>query len=297
MGKLIVKHNEIEVNEGTSSRNLTFKVGDQIELFCTANVGSISTTLIQWRKTTKIGTADIWNEYQPSAIASSDGQAVRENCGYTRTATMIYNMTNADANRQNNLGFECYVRVSDVPYNNYVTPESLNPKFYADVSCDIGYYGDECNSKCGYCFNNVSCMAVNGSCPEGCAAGYFTDLCNQACPEGYYGQSCYLECGYCKENKTCEPQTGHCELCAEGYTGEFCKVCTEGRYGEGCEHSCGHCADRAPCNKTTGICLTGCTSEYFGDRCIEKTSSQASLSGGAVVAIVVGIITLVVIQQ
>lgn len=126
-------HNGETTEAATPSNKATFKIGDQLELKCTANVGSIPSTSIQWRKTTEIGRDDLWNEYQPPQGTYTETDAVSDgNCGYTRTSTIFYSMTLADANRLNNLAFECYVFVSTLPYSNFRTTD--NPRFYADVS-------------------------------------------------------------------------------------------------------------------------------------------------------------------
>lgn len=38
-------------------------------------------------------------------------------------------------------------------------------------------YGVNCVEKCGNCKNNESCDIVNGTCPNGCAAGYNGTVC------------------------------------------------------------------------------------------------------------------------
>lgn len=38
-------------------------------------------------------------------------------------------------------------------------------------------YGVNCVEKCGNCKNNETCDIVNGTCPNGCAAGYNGTVC------------------------------------------------------------------------------------------------------------------------
>lgn len=61
-----------------------------------------------------------WTEIE----ASSEGVATSDsNCGYIRTATFSYMITQEDSLRI--IEFECYVRVNDTPYNGYMTYRSV----------------------------------------------------------------------------------------------------------------------------------------------------------------------------
>jgi hypothetical protein len=111
----------------------TAEVGDQLELACTANIGSLPGTIIQWHRTSETSPTDDFIDYQPPQGAYNEGTAVSDNqCGYTRKAWIKYNITAADANRDNNLAFECYVTVSGEPYGKSYTTEN-NLRFYTDV--------------------------------------------------------------------------------------------------------------------------------------------------------------------
>ncbi|XP_060597925.1 uncharacterized protein LOC132751728 [Ruditapes philippinarum] len=131
---LVVKRNGFIV-EGMSPSNMaTAEVGDELELTCTANIGSLPGTSIRWHRTSETSQNDDFIGYQAPQGTYDEGTAVSDNqCGYTRVATTRYNTTAADANRDNNLAFECYVTVSGDPYGNSYTSEN-NPRFYTDVT-------------------------------------------------------------------------------------------------------------------------------------------------------------------
>lgn len=44
-------------------------------------------------------------------------------------------------------------------------------------ACGDGFYGNQCNNKCGYCRDIDQCSPVNGTCLTGCDAGYQGDRC------------------------------------------------------------------------------------------------------------------------
>ncbi|XP_053409291.1 uncharacterized protein LOC123545162 isoform X2 [Mercenaria mercenaria] len=116
----------------------TFAIGDELELTCTATIGSLPATTISWRKTSEIGQTNNFIGYQPQAGTFDEGTAISDSeCGYTRVATITYNTTVNDASRaeDNPLAFECYVSVSGNPYGTTYTTQN-NPRFYADVSGD-----------------------------------------------------------------------------------------------------------------------------------------------------------------
>lgn len=52
-------------------------------------------------------------------------------------------------------------------YNNRVT------------ACQNHTYGTECSEFCGYCLNEQQCDNVNGTCHNGCEAGYYSDRCTR----------------------------------------------------------------------------------------------------------------------
>lgn len=51
---------------------------------------------------------------------------------------------------------------------------------YISVECGGSTYGTECNKSCGHCVNNETCYHVNGSCANGCAAGWENDVCKKS---------------------------------------------------------------------------------------------------------------------
>ncbi|XP_053409285.1 uncharacterized protein LOC123561326 [Mercenaria mercenaria] len=133
------KRNDIIVQGSSSTDQAAFNVGDELELTCTATIGSLPATTVRWRKTSEMGQTDEFTGYQPQTGSFDEGTAISDNqCGYTRVATIRYNTTKADANRANNLAFECYVAVSGNPYGTTYTTKK-NPRFYADVISGIDF--------------------------------------------------------------------------------------------------------------------------------------------------------------
>ena len=45
------------------------------------------------------------------------------------------------------------------------------------TECTDGMYGPNCQMPCGNCANSAVCDKINGSCPDGCMAGYQEPLC------------------------------------------------------------------------------------------------------------------------
>ncbi|XP_060585659.1 uncharacterized protein LOC132741494 isoform X3 [Ruditapes philippinarum] len=131
---LVVRKNGFIV-EGMSPSNMaTAAVGDELQLTCTANIGSIPGTIIRWHRTSETSQNDDFIGYQAPQGTYDEGTAISDNqCGYTRVASIRYNTTAADANRDNNLAFDCYVTVTGDPYGNSYTSEN-NPRFYTDVT-------------------------------------------------------------------------------------------------------------------------------------------------------------------
>ncbi|XP_053409292.1 uncharacterized protein LOC123559743 [Mercenaria mercenaria] len=130
------KRNGYIVQGSSSSDQAAFDVGDELELTCTANIGSLPATTIRWRKTSEMGQTEEFIRYLPPAGSFEEGTAISDNqCGYTRVATIRYNTTVADANRDNNLAFECSVSVSGNPYGTDYTTQN-NPRFYVEVESE-----------------------------------------------------------------------------------------------------------------------------------------------------------------
>ncbi|XP_060552609.1 uncharacterized protein LOC132713922 [Ruditapes philippinarum] len=132
---LITRKNGFIVEGMSSSDMATAEVGDELELTCTGNIGSLPGTIIRWHRTSATSHANDFIGYQPPQGTYDEGTAISDNqCGYKRVASIRYNVTAADANRDNNLAFECYVTVSGDPYpGNSYTSEN-NPRFYTDVN-------------------------------------------------------------------------------------------------------------------------------------------------------------------
>lgn len=49
--------------------------------------------------------------------------------------------------------------------------------FIIVLECDKGSYGIECNEICGQCRDVNECSNINGTCFNGCGAGFNGDLC------------------------------------------------------------------------------------------------------------------------
>ena len=47
------------------------------------------------------------------------------------------------------------------------------------TECDGGLFGNHCNKSCGKCHNDEQCHHVNGSCLNGCRAGYHGVTCTK----------------------------------------------------------------------------------------------------------------------
>ena len=54
------------------------------------------------------------------------------------------------------------------------------------TDCQPGYYGNKCQQPCsGHCLNNLVCKHIEGTCGDGCEAGYMDKLCN-TCKTFYF---------------------------------------------------------------------------------------------------------------
>lgn len=54
----------------------------------------------------------------------------------------------------------------------------INIRSVNDFSaCPVGKYGPNCGEICGHCYNNTVCYHGNGTCLEGCEAGYWNHNC------------------------------------------------------------------------------------------------------------------------
>lgn len=51
--------------------------------------------------------------------------------------------------------------------------------FYWPVDCNSGFYGKNCNSKCGLCLKeSLTCDHITGACVGGCKPGYKAPNCH-----------------------------------------------------------------------------------------------------------------------
>eukprot|EP00105_Crassostrea_gigas_P011263 XP_011426840.1 PREDICTED: receptor-type tyrosine-protein phosphatase mu-like isoform X2 [Crassostrea gigas] len=156
------------------------------------------------------------------------------------------------------------------PLCDYVTGACNN----IDQNCQMGMYGVNCVEKCGNCKNNETCDIVNGTCPNGCAAGYNGTVCKDACLSGYYGENCVGECSkFCRNNSACEPISGNCPTgCSDGYLGANCsQICESGTYGMDCMNNCSRDCRGQACNHISGTC-TSCNVGYRGQFCTDVCS-------------------------
>ncbi|XP_025108636.1 multiple epidermal growth factor-like domains protein 6 [Pomacea canaliculata] len=94
--------------------------------------------------------------------------------------------------------------------------------------CVDGYFGINCNKKCGACRNNWTCDAVTGYCPANCEPGWQGFRCDQTCAEGYFGPDCAKTCGSCKNSSVCDSILGNCPAgCESGWRGPTCNQTEE----------------------------------------------------------------------
>lgn len=56
----------------------------------------------------------------------------------------------------------------------------INIWFCFILECYDGMYGLGCKEMCGYCFNGLVCLLVNGFCEFGCELGYCYFYCKES---------------------------------------------------------------------------------------------------------------------
>ena len=61
--------------------------------------------------------------------------------------------------------------------------------FSLNLECSNGTYGKECQDMCGYCADLDVCHHTNGTCPNGCEAGYQGRLCKARTLAYYYAST------------------------------------------------------------------------------------------------------------
>ncbi|XP_065942279.1 cell death abnormality protein 1-like [Magallana gigas] len=148
---------------------------------------------------------------------------------------------------------------------------------HCKLACNIGYFGVDCNEKCGRCLELYQCNHITGTCLTGCEAGYQGSMCKTRCDKGSYGHECKETCGHCRDLNQCFNVNGSCLTgCDAGFNGELCETrCDNGAYGFDCKEKCGNCRKIDQCFHTNGTCLTGCDGGYQGDLC--KTQMNLDL--------------------
>ncbi|XP_019857631.1 PREDICTED: multiple epidermal growth factor-like domains protein 10 isoform X1 [Amphimedon queenslandica] len=89
-------------------------------------------------------------------------------------------------------------------------------------ACPRNRYGSDCRSYC-YCYGRGHCHPVYGNCT--CDTGYTGAHCWTKCKKGYYGVNCAQKCVYpdCSGNGHCSIVNGSC-LCNKGWTGTSCNI-------------------------------------------------------------------------
>nr|XP_022310810.1 secretory phospholipase A2 receptor-like isoform X2 [Crassostrea virginica] len=135
-----------------------------------------------------------------------------------------WNYTNWRKNQPDDYSREqCVMMYPDGTWEDIYCSNTL-PFVCKKIKCSDGSYGKECQDTCGYCADQDVCHHTNGSCPNGCEAGYQGILCKAHCMNGTYGNNCSNTCGHCLDGGTCFHVNGTCLLgCDSGYTGSLCK--------------------------------------------------------------------------
>ena len=129
---LTAKKNNISLPMGVgmhTNNKAEFNVGDTVELTCNGNIGSNTSTKIEWRRTTAIGDQDIFINVPEVEATQGEVSSLPADCRYTRSSTYIYHVTKDDVMRRNNMTFQCYIAVRNInPIFTTVNP----PTFYID---------------------------------------------------------------------------------------------------------------------------------------------------------------------
>lgn len=128
-------------------------------------------------------------------------------------------------------------------------------------TCELGFYGNHCNSTCpSNCKENV-CHMEQGEC-FGCNDGWEGKSCSISIKmSSLFNQILHSIAFYnipefdIKDDVNCT----FLFLCIE---------CREGWYGLNCSQQCvGHCRNGATCNHVTGQCDGGCDAGWTGHQC------------------------------
>ncbi|XP_061196245.1 multiple epidermal growth factor-like domains protein 10 isoform X2 [Saccostrea echinata] len=211
------------------------------------------------------------------------------------------------------LAGSCTTMTMHLKKNNYTSDDELD--FHCPIgfkgrncseTCELGTYGDICDSRCStHCVDSI-CHHVNGTCMRGCKPGWKGDKCDSpACDPGTYGGGCTQNCGKCRQGTTCFPANGicpdGCDLPGYRFENSYCSSfaldskylylykCSRTTYGINCEKNCSENCLKKRCRNTDGMCLKcypgyrgfNCTSECspgtFGENC----NSRCHCKGGA----------------
>lgn len=212
--------------------------------------------------------------YVSNTTSKIDGVlCYKDNIFTTETIPAVFNIT-------------CAVYGQYVIYYNERLPGLVYPHGYskyafADIcelevyECDIGYYGYNCTETCGHCVDETECSPVDGTCPTGCSARYFGQLCKTECKSGNYGLRCNETCGHCSDLMYCSHVNGTCLTgCMPGYEGKRCQqICKFGFYGIGCLQECSSfCKTSRDCDHVSGVCRHGCRNGWEGDDCFDVSN-------------------------
>ncbi|XP_055885748.1 angiopoietin-1 receptor-like isoform X2 [Biomphalaria glabrata] len=140
-----------------------------------------------------------------------------------------------------------------------------------DKLCTDYFYGFNCKSSCGHCYEEKPCNVVTGKCTDGCLPGWQGDKCLEGCKPYTYGANCNNTCGHCRLNQACNAVTGRCSAgCDRGWLGTTCEqACEKGFHGVDCVDRCGHCKANTTCDHVTGKCDSGCAPGWTGLMCTE----------------------------
>ena len=131
-----------------------------------------------------------------------------------------------------------------------------------NLECSDGTYGKECQDICGYCADLDVCHHTNGSCPNGCEAGYKGRLCKTrklAC--------CYASTSTKIKNRPdCSFHTLYAHLWNS--SSDFVGIRLLIVWNK-CSNTCGHCLNDGHCFHVHGTFLLhlGCNLGYTGDLC------------------------------
>ncbi|XP_056002724.1 multiple epidermal growth factor-like domains protein 10 isoform X2 [Ostrea edulis] len=135
------------------------------------------------------------------------------------------------------------------------------------MGCPAGQFGSLCDMCDIRCLNG-QCDAFNGSCIYGCHNPLKTPPGCNVCIDGYYGEFCE-QCGHCETPKSCNRENGRCGTCQQHWDMPDCKQCKKGYFGNNCSLECGHCLSGTFCDNITGECPTGCEDQWSGTHCDE----------------------------